>query len=300
MISPDYLKPGDTIGIIAPASYITENEITNAVRLIRNNGFNVVFGRNIFKRVNSFAGTDHERADDFQMMMEDSSVKAILSARGGYGSLRTAERLNFKNFLLHPKWIIGCSDITVFHSIINKAGIESIHSVMPRGIREKSEDIESLNSLINALTGNLKEYYLPYHQLNINGESSGELSGGNLSVLYSLIGSKYEPDLKDKILFIEDVGEYLYQIERMITNLKNANKLQQLKGIIAGGMNRMKISGSGFRTNAYNIIKKASAEYGFPVIFGMPAGHVRPNKALIMGRNIKIKANNNGVLIKFE
>jgi muramoyltetrapeptide carboxypeptidase len=260
VICPPCLRRGDTVGIVAPAGCLSENDIAQSVDIIRSWGLNMVFGEHLFKRRNSFAGTDNQRAADFQHMLDNPDIRAILCARGGYGTIRIIERLRFGNFLRHPKWIAGYSDITVIHAFMQQClGTESLHGAMLRNPSDKEPDLASLDSLRSALFGKLREYTLLPHRLNRSGEATGNLTGGNLSVLFSLSGSCFDPDMKGKILFIEDLGEYLYHIDRMIMNLRIREKLRGLKALIVGGMIDMKTSPSGFRKPAYDIISEAVA-----------------------------------------
>jgi muramoyltetrapeptide carboxypeptidase len=300
VICPPCLRRGDTVGIVAPAGCLSENDIAQSVDTIRSWGLNMVFGEHLFKRRNSFAGTDNQRAADFQHMLDNPDIRAILCARGGYGTIRIIERLRFGNFLRHPKWIAGYSDITVIHAFMQQClGTESLHGAMLRNPSDKEPDLASLDSLRSALFGKLREYTLLPHRLNRSGEATGNLTGGNLSVLFSLSGSCFDPDMKGKILFIEDLGEYLYHIDRMIMNLRIREKLRGLKALIVGGMIDMKTSPSGFRKPAYDIISEAVAGYDYPVMFGFPAGHGRPNLSLPMGREVTLTVSNGGCSLKF-
>ncbi|MBN2762899.1 MAG: LD-carboxypeptidase [Bacteroidales bacterium] len=287
MTTPPWLKTGDKVGLVAPASYVKAEELARFLAILDSWGLKAKLGKNLYRRKNSFAGNDDQRAADFQQMLDDPSVKAVLCARGGYGTIRIIDRLNFSGFSRNPKWIIGCSDITVMHTLIQKTlNTESLHAIMPRHITEGKKDLSSLESLKNALFGNLNSYVIKPVKNNRQGEASGILVGGNLSVLYSMRGTKLDIDTSGKILFIEDVGEYLYHIDRMIMNLKTGGKLKNLSGLIVGGMTGMKVSVSGFRKTANDVIYDAVEEYHFPVMFGFPAGHIRPNMALIMGREV--------------
>jgi muramoyltetrapeptide carboxypeptidase len=293
MIRPPYLQKGDTIGITAPASVLSENEITPAVEIIRSWGLHIVFGKHLFSRRNSFAGTDNQRAEDFQRMLDDAGIRAILCARGGYGTIRMMDMIRFGHFLKHPKWIVGYSDITVLHSHIQRHfGIETIHAIMPVNITEDKFCHPSEESLRKALFGEKIFYTFPVTFLSRTGLSEGTLTGGNLSILYSLLGSLSEPDTNGKILFLEDLDEYLYHIDRMMINLKRAGKLKNLKGLVIGGMDRMKDNEVPFGKTAFEIIAEAVAEYDYPVYFDFPAGHGEKNLALIMGRNVALKVDN--------
>ena len=289
MITPPFLKKNDTIGIVAPAGKITEKKITRAIKIFNQWGLKVELGRNIYKRKNTFAGNDKQRRDDFQNIIDREDIKAVICARGGYGTLRIINKIDFKKFRQNPKWIVGFSDITVIHSFLQKnIKCESIHAVMPGNFPENEMGSKSLNSLKNILFGGKAEYVINSHFQNRQGETEGVLIGGNLSVLYSLQGTGLEIDTKDKILFIEDVNEYLYHVDRMISNFKLSGKLDNLRGLIIGQMNRMKDSPVAFGEGAYEILFRAVEEYNYPVIFNFPAGHIRPNMAIILGRKIKM------------
>jgi muramoyltetrapeptide carboxypeptidase len=301
MIRPPHLQKGDTIGITAPAGCLAEPEITLAVDLIRSWGLHVEFGKHLYSRRSSFAGTDKQRASDLQLMLDNPHIRAILCARGGYGTLRIIDKLRFGNFLKNPKWIAGYSDITVLHSFLQQClGTESLHGAMPRVIPPETPDLVSFDSLRAILFGEIKEYALQPHKLNLSGKAQGTLVGGNLSVLYSLSGSCYEPDTFGKILFLEDLNEYLYHIDRMIMNLKIRGKLKGLSGLIVGGMIGMKSSASGFRKSAYEIIHDAVAGYSYPVMFGFPAGHGHPNLSLPMGREVALTVGLNSCSLTFR
>jgi muramoyltetrapeptide carboxypeptidase len=288
MIRPPLLRKGDTVGIAAPSSYMLKAELEPGIELIRSWGLKVIVGKHVFRRNNSFAGTDDQRASDFQAMLDDPGIRAIICARGGYGAVRIIRLLNFERFLHNPKWIAGCSDITVFHGRLQNLGVESLHSEMPRFVPPAEPDLASMESLRAALFGETGQNIIQPDANNRDGKSRGILTGGNLSVLYSLAGSDLEPDMAGRILFIEDIGEYLYHIDRMMMNLTIRDRLKNLKGLIVGTMNNMMISGSGYRKPAYSVIREAVSAYDFPVMFGFPAGHAHPNMSLILGREVEI------------
>jgi muramoyltetrapeptide carboxypeptidase len=290
MIRPPYLKKGDRIGIVAPAGALAQNEIAEACDLIRDWNVELVFGKHLFRKQQSFAGTDAQRAEDLQHMLDDTSVRAIICARGGYGTIRIISRLDFNIFKKNPKWIVGYSDITILHCALQqKLGIESIHGPMPRLVPPKEPDMVSFDTLRALLFGEEGEYIFQPNRLNRKGKGKGILTGGNLSVLYSLAGSVYEPDTDGKILFIEDIGENLYHIDRMMMSLKIRGKLDKLKGLIAGEMTGMNGSKAGFHKPAYQIIKEHTAEYDYPLLFGFPAGHGITNLAMVMGREVEMR-----------
>ncbi len=301
MITPPWLKKGDTVGIVAPASYVKAEELSQFLSVLDSWGLKAAMGKNLYRRKNSFAGNDEQRASDFQQMIDDPGIKAILCARGGYGSIRIVDKLDYSRFSEFPKWVIGCSDVTVLHAMIQKTlNTESLHAIMPRHIQAGKKDLSSLESLKKAMFGQLNGYTVKPVRQNRMGEASGTLVGGNLSVLYSMRGTKHDIDTAGKILFIEDVGEYLYHIDRMIMNLKTGGKLKALKGLIVGGMTGMKVSVSGFRKTANDVIREAVEEYDYPVMFGFPAGHIRPNMALILGREVTLQVGTGKGRLLFE
>jgi len=285
MISPTQLKKGDKIGVIAPARKISREEISLAVDLLKSWGIEVVFGKNLFSEQNQFSGSDEERGEDLQTMLDDNSVKAIISARGGYGTLRIIDKIDFTSFKKNPKWIVGFSDITVLHSHIHNFGIETIHAPMLINFFQSAEATESIR---NILFGENIIYQINSRKLNRTGNSEGELIGGNLSLLYALMGSKSDIDTKGKILFLEDLDEYLYHIDRMMLNLKRAGKLSNLAGLIVGGMTEMKDNTIPFGKSAEEIIADAVKEFSYPVCFNFSTGHIDKNLALPLGRRAKL------------
>lgn len=287
MAIPKYLKKGDKIGIVAPARSISKEEIQFSIDTFKRWGLQVVLGNNLFGTENQYSGSDEQRAKDLQKMLDDSSIKAIISARGGYGTLRIIDKLDFKKFLNNPKWIIGYSDITVLHSHIHQNfEVETLHAVMPIHFKRDAESVEALKK---ALFGEKPAYLIPPHALNRKGVAEGVLVGGNLSLLYALKGSKSGISTSGKILFIEDIDEYLYHIDRMIISLKRAGKLSNLKGLIVGGMTDMKDNKTPFGKTVERIISDAVKEFEYPVCFGFPAGHTEKNLALSLGRRAKFK-----------
>jgi muramoyltetrapeptide carboxypeptidase len=299
MIRPPLLRKGDTVGIAAPSSYLLKAELEPGIDLIRSWDLQVVTGQHVFRRQNSFAGTDEQRTADFQAMLDDPGIRAIICARGGYGTVRIIRQLNFDRFLKNPKWIAGCSDITVLHGLLQNMGVESLHSEMPRFVPPAVPDLVSMDSLRAALFGETRQYVIQPHADNRPGKSRGILTGGNLSVLYSVAGSNLEPGMAGRILFIEDIGEYLYHIDRMMMNLAVRDRLKDLKGLIVGTMKNMMISGSGYRKPAYSVIREAVSSFDFPVMFGFPAGHAHPNMSLILGREVEITVNSKQCTLTF-
>lgn len=298
MKRPPSLNTGDRIGLVAPARKIQKNEILNAISIFENRGFEVVYSEELFAEQNQFAGTDRVRAKDYQTMLDDKSIKAIISARGGYGSVRIIDKLDFSNFNKNPKWIVGYSDMTVFHNhIIQNFGIETLHASMLLNFDKNSD--ESLHTLFEVLSGKKPEYKIGHHQLNRFGKSSGNLCGGNLSVLFSLLGSNSFPATKGKILFIEDLDEYLYHIDRMMMGLKRAGVFEGLSGLVVGGMTEMNDNDIPFGKTAEEIIWDVIDEFDFPVCFDFPAGHIDHNLPLMMGAGLSLNVAD-PVTIKFK
>jgi muramoyltetrapeptide carboxypeptidase len=285
-ICPVYLKPGDCIGIVAPARKITAQELMPAISILENWGLKVKLGKNIYNSDNQYSGTDSERCSDLQAMLDDTEVKAIISARGGYGAVRIIDKLDFASFAKNSKWVIGYSDITVFHSHLHTCyNTETLHATMPVNF---NKDAESLSLLKKALFGEELSYSIDSYPLNKKGESTGVLIGGNLSLLYALASTPSDINTDGKILFLEDLDEYLYHIDRMMMQLKRSGKLAKLKGLVIGGFSEMKDNTIPFGKTAEEIIIDAVKEYSYPVCFGFPAGHGDKNYPLFLGRNIAL------------
>lgn len=300
-ITPPYLQPGDTIGIVAPARYITQEELKPAIRFLTSHGFLVKTAPHLFSKHYQFAGTDGERAQDIMEMIEDQSVKAILCARGGYGTVRILDLLNLRKLQQNPKWIIGYSDITALHCLISGwFGIETLHATMPINFPNTVQGNESTNALINALKGESLTYELKPHPFNQEGTASGVLIGGNLSILSTLSGTTSDVSYSGRILFIEDVDEYLYHIDRMMMQLKRSGKLKAIAGLIVGHFTEMKDNTIPFGSDAYEIIYSAVKDYRIPVCFGFPSGHTEPNLPLIIGRAVDLKVTDEGAKIEFR
>ncbi|MFP4557755.1 MAG: LD-carboxypeptidase [Bacteroidales bacterium] len=300
LITPPFLKKGDTIAIVAPARKVARNDVEPAIKLFEKWGFKVLLGENIYKSYNQFAGTDTERASDFQSMLENPNVKAIICARGGYGTIRILEHINLRALQRDPKWIVGYSDVTVLHSILNSwFMVETLHGIMPYNFTKNAEDNEATSSLKLVLLGESPAYTAAPHSHNKTGNASGLFVGGNLSILYSLSGTDADINTEGKILFIEDLDEYLYHIDRMMMNLKRSGKLRNIAGLVVGGMTDMNDNSTPFGKEAIDIIKEAVDEYDYPVCFNFPAGHVEQNLTLIMGRSAELTVNEGGVSLVF-
>jgi len=290
VLIPPYLKRGDTIGITAPAGYITLEEIQPAIQVIENWGYKIKVGDTIGKRDFTFGGSDDERTEDFQKMLDDPKIKAILSARGGYGAIRIIDKLKWEKFKAKPKWVIGFSDLTVVHSFINRQfGIASIHSKMCNSFPDdwsKAEpiQIETIESIHNALRGEKMSYTAVPNTNNRNGIAEGKLVGGNLKTLETMAATVSDLITANKILFVEDTGEYLYSIDRMFWNLKRTGKLSNLKGLIIGGFKiKTDTDTEDFGRTLEQIVLEKVQPYKYPVCFDFPVGHQRNNFALKSG-----------------
>ncbi len=288
MITPPYLKAGDEVRIVSTARKIEKEIIDVAVGILKSWGLKVSLGKNLFKEDNQYAGSDRERLADLQSALDDKKVKAIFCARGGYGSLRIIDDIKWTKFKKSPKWVIGYSDITILHCHIQQVlGIESMHATMP--INFPDNDETDMDMLSNVLTGIDLHYEITSHKLNRIGSFTGEIVGGNLSILYALKGSKSFPETKKRILFIEDLDEYLYHVDRMIVSLKRAGTFDKLGGLIVGGMTEMNDNTIPFGQNAEEIIRSNLDEFKFPIIFDFPAGHIKHNDPIILGRKAEME-----------
>lgn len=287
MIQPSYLQKGDTVAIVSTARKITSDKIIPAIKLLEKWELNVIIGETIGSEENQFAASDEKRIANFQQMLNNPSIKAIWCARGGYGTVRVVDKLDFTEFKKHPKWIVGYSDITVLHSHIHNFGIETLHATMPINLENNSQ--QALETLKKSLFGKNLSYEIPADEKNKSGNASGEIVGGNLSVLYSLLGSNSSIKTAGKILFIEDLDEYLYHLDRMCMNLKRNGYFAHLKGLVVGGMSDMHDNEIPFGKTAEEIILDCVSEYDFPVVFNFPAGHLDDNRALILGRKVTLE-----------
>ena len=301
LIQPPNLQKGDTVLIIAPAGIMKDTaKVENGVALLKEWGLNVKLGKHLFDQNFHFAGTDVQRAEDVQNALDDSTVKAIWCARGGYGSVRIIDAIDFTKFKQHPKWMIGFSDITVFHNEINNLGIETIHALMPITYKpDNKEQKKAQKSLKKALFGKKVTYRIADSEYNKEGEATGQIVGGNLSILYSLLGTKSSINTDGKILFIEDIGEYLYHIDRMMISLRRNGYFDNCKGLIVGGISDIKENSTPFGKTAEEVVLDAVKEFDFPVSFDFPAGHIRDNRTLILGRTITLKVKKNRTVVKF-
>ncbi|MFV0522112.1 MAG: LD-carboxypeptidase [Mangrovibacterium sp.] len=298
MIQPDFLKPGDVIRVVAPAGVVDPVKTKAGIALWEKQGYTLVLGKHIYDRHNRFAGTDANRLQDLQEAMNDSTCKAIVCVRGGYGSIHLVNKLDFSEFNKHPKWLIGFSDITVLHEEFQKQGYKSIHGPMVASSIVNNQPGKSFEYLMQILKGEIPTYQFLSHTLNRQSEEvEGELIGGNLSILYSLLGDTSLLNTNGKILFVEDLGEQLYHLDRMIYSLKQAGKLDHIKALLVGEFIDMKDTGN-MNQSVEEIIWNAVKEYNFPVYFNFPAGHGDNNYPLIFGEKYQLKPNESTVTLQ--
>lgn len=291
LIRPPYLKAGDTVAIVAPSGVLKNRtkEVEQAKTLLKSWGLHAVIGKHVFKQANHFAGTDDERCEDFQNALDDPKISAIWCARGGYGTVRILDKLDYSKFKLNPKWIIGYSDITALHNQIHNEGIESIHAMMCTSLQDDFSTIaETISTFKDAVLGKSLSYNLEGSTYNKTGSASGQLIGGNLTMLHTMLGSKTSIDTSDKILFIEEIGEYKYHIDRMLQSLKRAGYFDNCKGVIVGDITKLRKNTTLWGKSIEQLILDALADYDFPITFNMPAGHEKDNRALILGRTIEL------------
>lgn len=297
IIFPKSLKKGDKIAVISPAGAVEAPQLEKGIEMIKSKGYEPVLGEHLYTKFSNgynYAGTEQERLKDINWALNDSEISAIWASRGGYGCQHLIQNLDLKNFTKNPKWYIGYSDNTVIQSYLLKKGFASIHGQTIKtssfGVTEESYDL-----IFDILKGKTPNYSLKSHQFNKKGSIEGELVGGNLALIYALLGTKYSFDFKDKILFIEDIGENFYALDRMIMSLELAGVFNKISGLIVGGMTNMgdekenKQYEDSFDEFAYQMISDRISKYDFPVVFGFPNGHIKDNRPLIIGSNINMK-----------
>ena len=297
MKQPAYLSSGDRVALISTARKIDLRIFNSAVDVFKSWGLEIVPGKNLFAEEDQFAGSDALRLEDLQHALDDPTISAVICARGGYGTVRILDSIDWSKFLKLPKWVIGYSDVTFLHGQLQVLGIESLHASMPVNFSSNSK--ESLESLKSALFGETLNYAVQPHEFNKTGQAKGELIGGNLSILYSMNGSPSFPETAGRILFLEDLDEYLYHIDRMMISLKRAGHFKTLSGLIVGGMSDMNDNDVPFGKTAYEIIRDTLKDYSFPVCYGFPAGHIDDNRALIMGRKVELSIDAGGCRLSF-
>lgn len=293
---PEYLSKGDSIALIAPARKLSEAEASPAIREIESRGFNVITAKHAFGNFRQFSGTDEERLLDLQWAFDHPEAKAIFCLRGGYGALRILDGIRMEAFMKRPKWFVGYSDMTVILSHLAQQGFAGIHGTMPVNFPKNPVGVDTL---FRVLQGEKMNYEFPGHDLRRAGKSEGMVTGGNLSLLYALKGSSTFPDLKGKILFLEDLDEYLYHIDRMMVSLKRSGAFSGLAGLVVGGMTEMKDNAVPFGSTAEEIIFDAVREYDYPVAFSFPAGHIPENKALTFGARARLCVEKGSASLQF-
>ena len=281
---PPSLAPGALIGITCPAGYVAAGRVAHAATVLQQWGYRVQLGKTVGSEHHYFAGTDDERLADLQAMMDDLTIDAILMGRGGYGMSRIIDRLNLDKFRSRPKWVCGFSDITVLHSHLHaQCGIATLHSPMCGAFKPETDGVDYLLSLQRALAGTDLQYPIMPHSFSRAGQATGILTGGNLAILAHLTGSASEVDTTGKILFIEDIGEYLYAADRLLMNLKRAGKLAHLAGLVVGSFTDMQDTERPFGQTIEEIVADKVREYAYPVAFAFPAGHQEVNYTLTLG-----------------
>jgi muramoyltetrapeptide carboxypeptidase len=296
---PPYLKRGDMIGMVCPSGYMPMEKMQKSIETLQSWGFEVKRGKTLGSQFNYFSGTDEERLKDLQTMLDDSNIKAVFCARGGYGLSRIIDGINFEKFIQQPKWIIGYSDITLLHAhIYANFNIASLHAPMAAAFNEMDESEEYINSIYTSLTGIPQSYKTASHALNRNGRCEAELTGGNLALLAHIIGSNSDVNTKNKILFIEDIGEYKYNIDRMLMQLKRSGKLDELSGLIVGNFNEVKDTIIPFGQQIHDIIFDKIEEYSYPVCFDFPVGHIQENYALKVGAKYELSVLTDHAILK--
>ncbi|MFT7155285.1 MAG: muramoyltetrapeptide carboxypeptidase [Parvicella sp.] len=295
-IIPPSLSQGDSITLLSTARKIDPSQLDEVIRIITEQGYIVKLSQNLLSEDNQYCGSDEQRAADLQQAINDDNCKAILCFRGGYGTVRILEKVNFKPLIASPKWICGYSDVTAIHNALNGLGLASLHCTMPVNFDSNTE--EALTSFFDHLSGKRVTIKSSPHQFNVAGTCEGLLIGGNLSMLYSLSGTKYDIDTSGCILFLEDLDEYLYHVDRMMWNLSLSNKLLNIKGLVIGGVTEMNDNSIPFGKSAEEIILEHTKPLNIPVCFGFPAGHIDDNRALAFGKSYTLSITEQGAELK--
>jgi muramoyltetrapeptide carboxypeptidase len=290
---PPYLKEGDCISIISPASWIEEDKVMPAVKMLEEYGFRIMLGDHVFSRSGPFAGNDDERLNDFQNATDNPDVRAVLCSRGGYGMGRIIDRIDFSSLKEYPKWYIGFSDITVLHLWLNTVcGIVSLHAEMPLNYGKPGIASESFTTMIGALKGDAEPVTWECPD-RISFKVEGPVTGGNLSLIYSLNGTAGGLITEGAILFIEEIGEYFYHLDRMLNSLRLTGRLKNLAAMIVGGMEKITEGDQVFNQSVEEVVLNMAGGYGYPVLFNFPAGHISDNRAIYMGRRACLRQEGN-------
>ncbi|MFN8352904.1 MAG: LD-carboxypeptidase [Spirosomataceae bacterium] len=287
MKQPNFLKPGDTVGIVALAGKVNPSAVEPAVAILQSWGLTVEIGTSVASGYFQFAGTDEVRRHDFQQFLDNPNVRAIFSARGGYGSSRILDDLDFSGFLQHPQWLVGFSDITAVHAHVHNLGVMSIHGPMPKSFTQEGGEL-ALETLQKALFGEPLRVEVAPHPLNRLGTATAPMIGGNLCLLAHLIGSKSDVSTDGKILFLEDVGEKVYNLDRMMLQLRRAGKLSNLAGLLVGQFTDLADYDTPFGKTAWEIVAEHTAAYSYPVCYDFPVGHVPDNRAIVCGATAQL------------
>ena len=303
LIRPPYLKAGDTVAIVAPSGILKNrfDEIEHAKKLLKTWGLHTVVGKHVFSQDHHFAGTDNERCEDFQNALDNPKISAIWCARGGYGSVRILDKLDYTKFKQHPKWLVGFSDITALHNQFHNEGIESIHAMMCVSLPQDENQIkETIATFKDAIFGKQIQYTLKGSGYNNTGTVTAPLVGGNLTMLHTMLGSNTSIDTSGKILFIEEIGEYKYHIDRMLQSLKRAGYFDNCKGVIIGSISKVRKNTTPWGKSIEQLFLDVLDEYNIPIAFNMPAGHEKDNRALILGRTVELTVENTKSTVIFE
>ena len=303
LTQPNFLKAGDTVAIVAPSGILKNrnDEVQQAIDLLKSWGLHAVVGKHVFKKADHFAGTDDERCEDFQAALDDPKIKAIWSARGGYGTVRILDRLDYTKFKQHPKWIIGYSDITALHNQIHNEGYQSLHALMCVSLTKDGEGLEeTIATFKKAIFGQPLSYTFEGSNYNKQGSVVAPIIGGNLTMLHTMLGSDTSIDPSGKILLIEEIGEYKYHIDRMLQSLKRAGYFDNCKGVIVGDMTKLRRNTTPWGKSIEQLILDAFEEYDFPIAFNAPFGHEKDNRALFLGRQVEMTVSKTKSTITFE